>query len=257
MIGTSVKSAVGFAEGIKSVFDGLGMLMRERSLRRLATVPIIIDTLFMFIIGAVLVYFFADLRNLVWAEPAISAWYDYFMVALWWLFNVFFAIASVLIGFVLVVILGNIVASPFNDAIAGRTLRILAKEDSPEGGAGFWVLIKESFRTLAEELLKLLIFLLLQIPTILLWLIPGVGGMLSTIWSMLVSWWFFALEFLDYPLGRNGYTLRGKTGWIRQHLAASLGFGAAASVLMFIPGINLMFLPVCVVGATLLYWKAK
>jgi CysZ protein len=60
------------------------------------------------------------------------------------------------------------------------------------------------------------------------------------------------LDFFDIPLSTRGLRLRNKLGVIWRNKFLALGFGAAAYLMLLIPVINMLALPVGVVGATLL-----
>jgi CysZ protein len=60
------------------------------------------------------------------------------------------------------------------------------------------------------------------------------------------------LDFFDIPLSTRGLRLRNKLGVIWRNKFLALGFGAAAYLILLIPVVNMLALPVGVVGATLL-----
>lgn len=66
--------------------------------------------------------------------------------------------------------------------------------------------------------------------------------------SMVVAW-----DLLDYPFGLRGVRVRERIAFIRANFRSVLGFGACASLLLFIPGVGLLvLLPLGVAGATYL-----
>src|SRR5262249_19178374 len=60
------------------------------------------------------------------------------------------------------------------------------------------------------------------------------------------------LDFFDIPLSTRGLRLRKKLSVIWSNKSLALGFGAAVYLMLLIPVINMIALPVGVVGATLL-----
>jgi CysZ protein len=60
------------------------------------------------------------------------------------------------------------------------------------------------------------------------------------------------LDFLDIPLSTRGMRLRNKLAVVWRNKSLALGFGAAAYLMLLIPVINMLALPIGVVGATLL-----
>jgi CysZ protein len=77
---------------------------------------------------------------------------------------------------------------------------------------------------------------------------PPVGAPLGILVAVFLS----GLDFLDVPLSARGMPLRKKLGIIGRNKSLALGFGAASYLVLLIPGVNLLLLPVGVIGATLL-----
>lgn len=83
--------------------------------------------------------------------------------------------------------------------------------------------------------------------------IPGVG---STVWAVVAPLWtmgWLAVEYLDGPMARHLYPFRQVRRAVMERLPLCLGFGAAVYILLWIPVLNFFFIPVAVVGGTLLY----
>jgi len=97
-------------------------------------------------------------------------------------------------------------------------------------------------------------FLLLGLAVLLpLHLVPGVGSVawavLGTLWTML----WLAGEHLAAPMTRHHYPFGEVRQVLRQRWPLCLGFGTGVYVLLWVPLLNNFFLPVAVVGGTLLY----
>lgn len=83
--------------------------------------------------------------------------------------------------------------------------------------------------------------------------IPGVG---STVWAVVAPLWtmgWLAVEYLDGPMARHLYPFRQVRRAVLERLPLCMGFGAAVYVLLWIPVLNFFFIPVAVVGGTLLF----
>ena len=70
--------------------------------------------------------------------------------------------------------------------------------------------------------------------------------------GLLVAATLCSLDFLDVPLSVRGLTFGEKIGVALRNKGLALGFGLAAYVMLLIPVVNLLSLPVSVIGATLL-----
>jgi CysZ protein len=79
------------------------------------------------------------------------------------------------------------------------------------------------------------------------------GAQLVTVPAMTVLTVFFlALDAASYALDRRGLGFREKLVWARRNLAATAPFGLAAFLFCAVPVVNLVALPVLVIGGTLL-----
>jgi uncharacterized protein involved in cysteine biosynthesis len=67
-----------------------------------------------------------------------------------------------------------------------------------------------------------------------------------------VAWGLF-----DYPLTLRGVGARERFAFMRQHFAVVLGFGAAFSLVFWLPCFGILMLPIGVVAATRLYWAIQ
>jgi uncharacterized protein involved in cysteine biosynthesis len=74
--------------------------------------------------------------------------------------------------------------------------------------------------------------------------------------KFLISGWFMAWNFLDYPLGLRGMGVRDSLGWIGRHFTAVTVFGLTWWSLVLFPGAVLFLLPMGVAGATRLVVEA-
>ena len=70
--------------------------------------------------------------------------------------------------------------------------------------------------------------------------------------SLGVAWGLF-----DYPLTLRGIGGRARFAFMRRHFSAVLGFGAAFSLVFWLPCFGIVMLPVGVAAATRLYWEIE
>ena len=67
-----------------------------------------------------------------------------------------------------------------------------------------------------------------------------------------VAWGLF-----DYPLTLRGIGARARFAFMRRHFSVVLGFGAAFSLVFWLPCFGLAMLPIGVAAATRLYWEIE
>ena len=109
---------------------------------------------------------------------------------------------------------------------------------------------RDILMSLIQELHKLLYFLALALPTLILALI--LPPLAPVLWFLYTAW-CAALQYLDYPMANNAVPFRTQRARLRQNRADTLACGGAISLLTTIPVLNLVAMPVGVIAATL-YW---
>ncbi len=151
------------------------------------------------------------------------------------------------------VIFGGIIAAPFNERISAL---IEEKEfsEKPVNDIGFF---EEAVISIREELKKILFYILFMIPLILINFIPMIGSTVSLISGSLFSFYYNALDYMDYPLSRRFIKFRQKLKFINSKKTLSTGFGAIAFILTFLPVINVLFNPLLVASGTSLFYKRE
>lgn len=195
------------------------------------------------VLFGVLTWLFVEYRtDLVdWILPA--KWWGWVRTGLGWLITTAVAIA----GLFLFTVVGNILASPFLDAMTERVLRDLGEPLPPPRGP--W---RALVRGLVNQSLKLLLFGAVQAGLLFLHLIPGIGSVLHAVLSAFAGVVFLGFEYLDYPLDARGLSVPARFAWLARHLAPALGFGAVLFPILLIPFVGYVLLPLSVAGACLL-----
>lgn len=232
--------------GFEQPFLGLDMLRREKRLRGYMAIPIGLNIALFLLLLTLLWVFRVDLIGIFYAQPNEGFWH----LALWYvvgvlLFGVFFVLS-----YFLFTPIGCLLASPFNDALAGRAEQIfdpnVPLEDIPFSFAGLPGM-------LLRELIKLSLALIVAVTGLVLSLFPVLGQLLGIAFMASFGSFVFALEYLDYPMNRHRYRLRDVARAIQANFWHSIGFGGAALLLLLIPFVNLFCIPACVIGATRLF----
>ena len=161
-----------------------------------------------------------------------------------------FAVLFVICG-LLFTTLGGIITAPFNENIS----QIIEEKITNERvitGIGFW---KDAYLSIRSEMQKLLFYFSILFAIFLLNFIPLIGNVVSLILGTIFSFYFYALDFLDYPMQRKLMPFRQKLNVTRQGGMLTYGFGAIAFLLMYLPIINVFLKPILVVAGTRLYWE--
>jgi CysZ protein len=240
-----------FLSGFRAPFRGILFLGRHRTLWKYVWIPFLINVLLFAGLGVLFVIFYPKLIQTF--MPYGDAWYWVFLRGLLWLVGSVLLLLFFLFAFVVV---GNLIAGPFNDLLSEQVERTLLGDltgDSP----GFRDQLVQTGRTVMEEMKRLLFYISGCLVLLLLNLLPALGTLIyagaSGVWTLL----FLALEFGDFYLCRHWIGFRQRWGKIWTHRWSSLGFGGGAAVLLFVPLLNLLLIPGAVTGATLLWVRLE
>lgn len=141
--------------------------------------------------------------------------------------------------------LTRIFLAPFSDKLSHKTSVLSGVSSRATNELGFFRAIWEGAKLVALQLVLIGIVLLLTI------FLPPVGVPLGVI----VTICFCGIDFLDVPLSMRGMSMRQKFGFLWRSRALVFGFAIAGYLLLHIPILNLLVLPVGVIGATLLVNK--
>lgn len=236
--------------GLVMPFRGLCRLAKTPSLRRLAFVPAIINLgLFIGLLFFLVEYLHVAVQWL-WDKPGIEVWYQVFALGLWYLLYGLSIAAAVVASYFVSIIIGGVLASPFHDLLSSRveSLADANLDNTGEDAKSLWGLLKGMINPIVVlGLYGLTIALILPIN-----LVPAIGSFLATAAMFGVSAFFISFEYMDATLDRHGMGLRQKLNVIYENWLICLSFGMGLSMMFWVPVLNILVMPVAVVGGTLL-----
>jgi CysZ protein len=236
----------GLWSGLFAPWHGARFMMKHPRLWSLALIPIIINAVVLTIFFWIsLKYFSGWLDNLL---PQSQEWY---WIILTYLLMVLLSIVLLLAIVFTFTVTANILASPFNDSLSAQTeLLTRGGVDTP---FSIRLALKEAGRTIKEEIKKAVFYLLVVALLLLLNLVPLLGSVVYSLLFSLFTMLWLGLSFLDYSLARKGYRFGDKIKYARRNIRSVFGYGLGVFIGLLIPVFNLLFIPVAVVGGTLLY----
>lgn len=237
---------MGFGHGFLLPLRGLRLSLAVPALRRwtLSMVAVTAVSLVLLAIGLALVV--PDLLAHLWARPQ------------GWLQVVWYAAALLLFSVALVVGVATVPAvatAPLSDPLVEATERHLGLPGP--GAGGLARLAAETVGGVAKALLRVAFLLAGHLLLLPLWLLPGAG---HAAWSALsLAWTVFWLvfEYLDLPANRFGYRFGDVIALVRANPAVGAGFGVAVYLLLWVPVLNVLFIPAATVGATILFHELR
>jgi CysZ protein len=218
-----------FTKGLRFFFAGLPLLFRHPALLGLSLIPVLLTLVLLGALSVGGAWLAGDLL----ADTFGAQWRVFAQAVI--------VVLALVLGYFLYLPLARVLLAPFSEALSRRTH--LLTTGARYGSQLHWArAMWEGLKLVSLQLTLLLTVFIIGI------FLPPIGAPLG----ILVAVFVCGLDFLDVPLSARGLPLRKKLGVIWQHKALALGFGLAAYLMLFIPFINLLALPVGVIGATLL-----
>jgi len=238
-----------FARGFTAHLVGLRLLGARRDLRRPAILPTVINfVLFSLLYAAGIFGVFNYLGTLMGDREGF-----------WWALLFWAAIPVVVLVLLAVVaflfvIIGNLVAAPFNDLLAQRILRLHGLDPAISSGFIDW---RQVGRTLSAELRKLGLVIGVQLILLVLNLVPVIGNLAFVAGTLVVTPLLLAFEYLDYSWQLRGFSWAQRKQFIRRHFPEVWGLGAAIAIVASAPLLNLLCIPLSVTAATLTFARVS
>lgn len=247
------RSAVGFWRGLTYPFKGARFVyLKHPETVRFWIWPIVIT-----IVSLALVFWGAwalhdDLAAWMWTPPSSPPWW---LGCLYFAYEALLAVVLVLfalvVGTLVLIVLSNVFSAPFKDLLSEEVERIAIGRTGPP--FSFTRMLREVWRTIVIELAKLALYLAVMLPLLLVNLIPAVGSVIYSVVGFLFTAIYFAVDYVDWPASRRDRGLRYRAGMVKRHFWPMFGFGTGVWLFLFIPLVNLLFMPAAVAGGTLLF----
>jgi len=232
---------LGFLDGVRAFFGGIGFIVFRPAMWGWAIIPVLVATFLFGSFGALAIWGGSGLADHALRDLGAGAW----ATAGIWALRVVFWIVGLLVAFLFALSLAQPISGFALDAIARRQEIALGGRAWPD--QPFVPALLRSLRvTFIALAISLPILALLSVVTL---LVPP-AAVVTIPLKLAVAGFAITYDFLDYPLGLRGAGVRSRAGFLREHSAAVLGFGLAASAILLIPGVGLLLLPFGVAGAT-------
>jgi len=229
-------------DGFLFLFRGVRGVVRVRGAWWLLLAPIILNLL---IFSGFLSVFF------MWVVPMIFAFMDGA------LFGSFLSsvISVLLFVFVIIVyalgfsILAELLGAPFYEEIG---VRVDQAADFSVNERPWW---KDIFIVFKQEVSKMLILGIIGFFLVLLQFAPGTGQVISVVFGFLMTIIVMGADSVAPALYRRGFGYLDRRKWVLIHIWPVIGIGMAKMFGLFIPGLNIVVLPMAAAGGTMLVQK--
>jgi uncharacterized protein involved in cysteine biosynthesis len=235
-----------FRYGFGTPWRGFRYLLKNRELWPWIIIPVLINCALILVAFVGASWGAPVLLASLWPMPAGG-----FALTVWhWLVMIVGLLLFVL-GVVFLYALSGIVGTPFYDYLSAQVeVRISGVEEE----AFDWVQFRgDVILSIRHTLLAFTLWLSVMLPLVCVGMVPGFGQLLELVLGGLFTSLFLAREMMDGAMSRRRYSFRYKLRVVRSQLPVMIGFGGACAVLLWIPLLNFLFMPVSVVGGTLLF----
>lgn len=177
----------------------------------------------------------------LWAAP---------VAVLAWGVGLLLFLAGLAFVYLIFLVLGTAIASPFLDVLAQRVETLIAGRapGASTSDTSTWVTVGTS---ILDGLRKLGFFLGIQALCFLLGLIPLLAPCMVFV-GFLITLLFLPLEYASFALDHRQLRFAQQRQLLWRHWQLMLGFGAVAFLTLLVPLLNFLCLPALVTGGTLL-----
>ena len=216
--------------------------MRDRQLRKLAAVPLLLTVLLYVVLLVLAVFLADDAVGLLWVKPT-AGW---FMLGLWYIAAVAVFVCLLVVLALLFTTIAEAIGGPFYDKMATR---ILAEHGISFREPGF-------FEGTVPDIVRSLLFVIPGVICSLFGLIPFVGWPFAAV-GVVVAALGFASAAINPALLVTGHGMWSRVGYVFRSFSAMVGMGAMiAAALLLLPLVGLIAIPASIVGATEIYAKS-
>ncbi|RKH58398.1 sulfate transporter [Corallococcus llansteffanensis] len=230
-------------------FQGMGMLgrafrllFRSRRLLLLSSLCAVLTAVALVGLGILLYRYAPGLLESLWPRPV--SWYGR---AGWYTALVLAALVAWVVG---ANVVPPLLVTPLQDPLSEATE---SECDGPNTALSSASFLRGLTTGLLHTLARLALLLLGLAVLLPLNAVPGIGSVLFTVLASLWTMLWMAAEHLAAPMTRHLYPFAEVRRMLRERRALCLGFGAGVYVLLWVPILNTFFLPVAIIGGTLLY----
>lgn len=216
------------------LIKGLNLISHPQ-LRHFVLLPIMINFL-LYSVALVLGYFYLS--------DLIHQFIPHWLLWLAWLLYPAFFLGFFVIGFFSFSVLANIIAAPFYDKLAAKTLSVVYPNAITNNTEHFIITV------MASEFKRLRYLLTRLIPLAICLIIPVINIIAPLLWALFGAW-VMALEYMAYPLENSGILFEEQKQTLKPIRLGVLSFGGLVMLGLSIPVLNILIAPAAVIGSTL------
>jgi CysZ protein len=113
---------------------------------------------------------------------------------------------------------------------------------------------RDAVKTVLLEIAKLGAWAIVMGPLFVLsFVVPVVGQIIYSVFGFFFTAAYFSIDYVDWPAARRNRGIAYRFSLLRENFLPMLGFGSGVWLFLFVPLLNLLFMPAAVAGGTLLF----
>ena len=250
-IGMITSTTSRFARGFRMPFSSFGFVAKHPGLLRFIVIPFIINLLVFSLVVWLGLDFFSD--TVASRLPQGDSWY--WVTLYYFLWVLAFLFTAVVVFFTFTVV-GNLIASPFNELLSERTEELLS---GTLQGEPFSLVVfgRDAVKSMLDEARKLAVFVALMFALLLLNLIPGFGSAVYAVLATAVTLYFLSVEYLSFTMSRKRLGFKAQRAFIAGRRRLMFGFSCGVLLLLAIPLVQLLGIPMAVIAATRIWCEEE
>lgn len=236
------------ASGIFYFREGLHLIW-QAELRRYLIVPLLVNCILFFVLTSAFIHYFGGIVD------SSMGYLPAFLAPLEWIVWSVIGILMLIVYAYSFNMITNIIAAPFYGLLAAKVEKILTGVAPPEESISTMIT-----RTLLRECEKLWYFLKRGVVVILIMILVGtltgwipVLNLLAPLIGLAWGAWTMAIQYSDYSADNHQLAFKPLRQCLWEKKYSSLGFGGLIMLCSIIPVINIIAMPVAVVGGNL-FW---
>ncbi|MCX7878249.1 MAG: EI24 domain-containing protein [Ignavibacteria bacterium] len=237
-----------FITGFTYPFGTIRFFFSKPKIILYSVIPVIINLI---VYSSAFIFSYNKLQSWIKSITGVDENSEILINLLHYLLSFLSIMILLLICYFLFTIFGGLITAPFNEKISQLVEESFIKGEI-ENKPGFF---EDLIHSISAELKKIIFYLILLIPVFFINFIPVAGSLISGILGLLLSCFYNALDFLDYPMTRKRLSFRKKLHVVKKGRYLTYGFGLISFLLMFLPVINVFTKPLLVVAGTSLYYE--
>lgn len=246
------RGVAAFFDGLAYPFRGARLVYRdEKGLAAYWLVPILVTLLALGAAVLAVVRYEDAATSALWPAPTGDGWEGDLASFLHALFEALVVALLAIAALVATLLVSGVVSAPFN----GRLGEILDERVTGLVAPPFALgrVLRDVGRVLVIETTFFVVNALLVIVSLFAPVLSPVTGALGLAFGSL----YFGVSYLETPQATRGRTLRERVALLGRHPWQILGFGTGVGLFLFVPLVNLLFMPAAVAGGVLLHAKLE